>query len=233
MSYSLRRFDLRAASWMVLLTAILVIQGVALTDSIIWIGPLVCLLLIAVAVDLPIVPFVGFILLVRVLSDDQTSAPNRTTAALNPAALIAVVLILVALGLLLRRRGALTTTVVIGLGIAIWTGVAVLSQGASTVTIREGVRELSILATIVIAYNSRGALSMTVVSRIIQVAGIGAALLAIYQLATGGGVNIGGELRANGTFFHPNGAVVYFALERWPHFGATWIAVSEGSTCSS
>jgi hypothetical protein len=50
------------------------------------------------------------------------------------------------------------------------------------------------------------------VTRLIQVAGVASALLAIYQFATHSGVLINGELRSNGTFAHPNGAAMFFAI---------------------
>jgi O-antigen ligase len=204
--------DARLLAGLVILAGLLVGEGMAVAHSYLWAAPLACLLLVAAAVDLPLVPFVGLILLVRVLTDDTASSASRHSAALNPSAAIAAVLILVAIGLLIYRRKGLVASIAVALGLGIWIAVAVHSQGASAVTIREGVRELSIVAVAVIAYNARRALSLPVAARIVQAAGIIAALLAIYQLGTHGGVSVGGQMRSNGTFAHPNDAAVFFAI---------------------
>jgi O-antigen ligase len=68
------------------------------------------------------------------------------------------------------------------------------------------------VAVAVIAYNSSGALNISIVTRLIQIVGIIPALLAIYQLGTHTGVLINGEIRANATFSHPNSAALFFAL---------------------
>lgn len=212
MSFALRPDHLRTATWGLLLTLLLVAQGVLLDESLIWAAPLVCLLLIALAVDVPIVPFLALVMLARVLTDGQSEEATRASAALGPSVLIAGVVGLVAAGLLLRRTRGWTPFVAIGIALLFWTGLAALHSGSEAVTVREGARELSILAIAVIAYNSRAELSMARVARIIQLAGVFSALLAIEQLATGSGMVVGGAMRANGTFVHPNGAVVYFAL---------------------
>lgn len=206
------RPDARAIAGLAVLFGLLVGEGLAITQSYLWAAPLAGLLVVAAAVDLPLVPFVGGILFVRVLTDDFASATSRHSASLNPSALIAAMLILVAIGLLIHRRRGLVPTVMIGLALCLWMGVAIRSHGASAVTIREGVREMSIVAVAVIAYNARRALDVGVVARAIQVAGILAALLALYQLATHSGVNVGGDVRSNGTFAHPNDAAVFFSI---------------------
>lgn len=212
MSLSLRRPDLRTVAWAGLLAVVLVVQGALLSQSLVWAAPLLCLLLVAVAVDLPIVPFVGLVLLGRVLTDGGSEEATRASASLSPSVMIAGLLVLVAAGMLLRRTRGLATFTAIGLAIGAWTGLAVLADGLDPVVLREGAREASVLAVAVIAYNARNSLDMPTVARIIQVAGIYAALLAIFQVATGNAAEVGGDMRANGTFSHPNGAVVYFAL---------------------
>jgi O-antigen ligase len=204
--------DARLLAGLVILAGLLVGEGMALAHSYLWAAPLAALLLIAAAVDLPLVPFVGLVLLARVLTDDMASATSRHSGALNPSAAIAAILILVAIGLLVYRCKGLVPSLAIALGLGIWMAVAVESHGASTVTIREGVRELSIVAVAVIGYNARRALDLPTVARIVQAAGIIAALLAIFQLATHSGVNVGGDVRSNGTFAHPNDAAVFFAI---------------------
>jgi O-antigen ligase len=191
----------------------LVAEGVAVSRSPLWAAPLICALVVAIAIDLPLVPLLGSILVVRILTDASLSSSlNRHTGSVNLSGAIAALFVLISLGLLIRRRKGVWQAVALLLFIAIWTGVAISSKGASTVTIREGVREASIAAVAVLVFNSRGVLNLKVVTRLIQVAGILSALLAIYQFATHKGVMISGHLRSNGTFSHPNGASMYYAI---------------------
>ncbi len=206
------RFDLRLALWVGCLICVLAAQGIAITQSYLWAAPLVCLLFMAVAVDLPLVSFIAVALLVRVLTDDLASKASRHSSSLNLSAFIAVMFILVAIGLLLRRRQGLWPALAIGLWLGLWTAIAASGHGVSTLTSREGVREASIVAVAVIAYNSRGILSLSVVTRLIQLAGIASAMLALYQLASHTGLNVAGRIRADGTFDQPNDAAVFFAL---------------------
>ena len=209
---AIQRFDLRFALRLLCLICILIVEGMAIVHSYLWATPLVCLLFVAVAIDIPLIPFIGLTFLVRILTDDQSSSTSRHSGALNLSALIAGLFILVAIGLLIRRRQALWPTIVTGLALALWTLVAVGSHGASTETIREGIREMSILALAVIVCNARGVLRVSVATRMIQVVGFPSALLAIYQVGTHTGALIGGEIRSNGTFTHPNSAAAYFAI---------------------
>ncbi len=210
---SVRRFDHRAALWFGCLICVLVAQGMAITSSYLWAAPLVGLLLVAVATDIPLVPFAGLILLVRILTDASLSSANiRHTGSLNLSGAIALLFIVVAVGLLLRRRRGLWPAFAIALWLCLWTAIAVRMHGALTETIREGVREMSILALAVIVCNSRGRLNVFAVTRLVQVIGIVSALVALYQLATHTGLSINGEIRSNGTFIHPNGAAMYFAI---------------------
>jgi O-antigen ligase len=210
---SIRRFDLRIALWLGCLVCGLIAEGAAITQSYIWATPLICVLIAAIAIDIPLVPFIGLTLLVRVLTDATLSSANtRHTGSLNLSAGIATLFILIAAGLVVQRRRGLPQVTAITLFLCFWTIIAVRTNGASAETIREGVRELSIVALAVIVYNSRQVLSISVVTRLIQVVGVGSALLALYQLATHTGVSIGDEIRSNGTFDHPNGASMYFAI---------------------
>jgi O-antigen ligase len=208
-----RRLDLRAALLVAGLICVLVVQGVAVTQSYLWAAPLVGLLVIANATDLPLVPFMGVILLVRIVTDASLFNPTvRSTGSLNFSGLIALLFIIVAAGLLLGRRQGVRPTMLAVLWLCLFTGVAISTHGTSTVTLREGVREASLVALAVIACNSRGALSVSTVTRMLQIGGIASALLAIYQFGTHSGVLINGELRSNGTFAHPNGAGMFFAI---------------------
>jgi O-antigen ligase len=211
-AFRARPLNRRFALWCGCLICILVAQGAAIAHSYLWAAPLLCLLLVAVAVDLPMVPFLGLIMFVRVLTDDLSSATSRHSAALNISGLIAVLFILVAVGLLLRRRQGLRPMLLIGLWLILWTAIAASTHGWSTLTIREGVREASIVALAAIAFNARGALTLSVVTRLIQVVGLASAFLALYQLATHSGLLVAGEIRSNGTFSQPNSAAVFFAI---------------------
>jgi O-antigen ligase len=194
------------------LILILAAQGVAITQSALWAAPLLCLLFVCLAADLPIVPLLGLLLLGRVLTDDSSSTAVHRSASVDLSGVIAVLLILVAIGLLLRRQRAVGPAAVAALWLCVWTVVATRTDGASTVTIREGLREMSIVALAVIVFNSGGILSIRTITRMIQFVGLASASLALYQLATHTGMLVGSEIRANGTFSHPNSAAVYFAI---------------------
>jgi O-antigen ligase len=194
------------------LVAILVLQGLAVTQSYLWAAPLICLLFVAVAVDIPVVPFVGAMLLIRVLTDDTGASNSRQSASVTLAALLAGVLILLAIGLFIRRQRGLKWIVIVALWLSFFSLVAVGTNGESLVSIREGIREASILAVAVIVANSNGRLNMPAVTRMVQVVAIIPALMAIDQLVTQSGVLINDEVRANASFSHPNSACLFFAL---------------------
>jgi O-antigen ligase len=162
--------------------------------------------------DLLLVPFLGVMLLVRVLGDDRSAPDSRHSGSLNLSAAIAVLFILVAIGLLLRRHHGALVTVLIALWLCIWMAIAVNTSGASTETLREGVREVSVIALAVIVYNARGAVTVPIATRLVQLVGLVPALLAIYQLATHTGMDVAGNIRAHGTFAHPNSAAMFFAI---------------------
>ena len=159
-----------------------------------------------------LVPFLGVMLIVRVLTDDLSSPSSRHSGSLNLSGAIAVLFILVGAGLLLRRRRGMLATALAGLWLCTWTAIAVGTNGASTETLREGVREVSVVALFVIVYNSRGAVTVPVAARLVQLVGFIPGVLAIYQLATQTGMNIHGQLRAHGTLAHPNSAAMFFTI---------------------
>jgi O-antigen ligase len=162
--------------------------------------------------NLPLVSFLGVTLLVRVLTDDRSAPDSRHSGSLNLSGAIAVLFILVAAGLLLARRHGVRTTVLATLWLCIWTAIAVGTRGASTETLREGVREGSVIALAAIVYNARGAVTVPIAARLVQFIGFVPAVLALYQLATDTGMNISGNIRSNGTFAHPNSASMFFAI---------------------
>lgn len=176
-------------------------------------------------VDLVLVQFLGATLLARVLTDDLSAPNSRHSGSLNSSACIAILIIAVATGLLLGRRRGIPSTILSILWLCIWTVVAVNTHGASSETLREGVREVSIVALAVIVYNARGAVTVPTATRLVQLVGIPPAIVALYQLATNTGADIAGELRSYGTFAHPNSAAMFFAI------GATaslWLYLDHG-----
>jgi O-antigen ligase len=161
----------------------------------------------AVDVDLSLVLFLAAALVVRVLTDDLSAPDSRHSGSLNLSADIALLFMLLASGLLLRRRRGLLATILATLWLGAWTAVAVHTNGASTETLREGVREASVVALAVIAYNACGAVTVPLATRLVQLVGFVPAIVALYQLATFTGAN-----RAYGTFAHPDSAAMFFAI---------------------
>jgi O-antigen ligase len=162
--------------------------------------------------SLLLVPVLGAMLFVRVLTDDRSAADSRHSGSLNLSAVIAVLFILIAVGLLVRWRQGVLATVLIALWLCIWTAIALNTSGVSTETLREGVREVSVIALAVIVYNARGAVTVSIVTRLVQLVGFVPALLALYQLATHTGMDVAGNVRAHGTFAHPNSAAMFFTI---------------------
>lgn len=159
-----------------------------------------------------LVPLLGVLLVLRVLWDDRSATDSRHTGSINVSAAIAVLLIVVAAGLLLRhRRGVVTTTLAV-LWLCVWTAIAVHTNGLSGETLREGVREVSVVALAVIVYNSYTVITMPVATRLVQLAGFIPAALAVYQVLSHTGLDVAGNVRSNGTFAHPNSAAMFFAI---------------------
>lgn len=162
--------------------------------------------------NLRLLLLLGVTLLVRVLTDDLSSPSSHHSGSLNLSGGIALLFILLAAVLLLRRRAGLRATLLAVAWLCIWTAVAVNTRGASTETLREGVREASVVALAAIIFNTDGTWTVPIATRMVQVLGVFPALLALYQLATNTGVNLTGEIRSNGTFAHPNSAAMFFAI---------------------
>jgi O-antigen ligase len=209
---ALRRIDLKILLACTCLVLVLIAQGVAITESYLWAAPIACLLLIALAADLPLGLLLGAALLARVSTDDLSSTASRHSGSLDISSLIAGLFILLAIGLVMRRRQSIWPAAFAALWLALWTGIAVNMDGASALTVREGVREASIVAVAVIACNAGESLGLSRITRIVQVAGLAAALIALYQLATHTGQSVHGEIRSTGTFSQPNAAAVFFAI---------------------
>jgi len=210
---SVLRSRVKVAALLGCLVCLLIAQGAAVTYSYLWAAPLIGLLAIALATDIPAVPTVGVALVIRVLTSQAISSPRaRYSESLNLSGLIAVFFIIFAVGLFLHRRKAASLAIGAAVALTLWTVIAIQTHGESNLTLREGVREASMVALPVIVWNARGVFSVATAARIVQAAGFGAALVAIYQLATHTGLDVGGNIRADGTFTHPNGAAMYFAI---------------------
>ena len=206
------RFKPRTALWLICLACFLVAQGVAIAHSYLWAAPLACVFVVVFATDIPLVPFLAVTLLVRVLTDASLSKPGAGSGTVNLSGGIALLLILVAVGLILRRRRGVWPAVLATLWLCLWTTIALGFYDASSETIRQGVREGAVVALAVIVYNSRGVVTVSVATRLVQLLGIAPALIAIYQFVTHTGRDIEGQLRAYGTFNHSDGAVMFFAI---------------------
>ncbi len=157
-------------------------------------------------------PFLGLTLFVRVLTDDMTTGNSHHTGNLNLAGAIAILFILVAIGLLIRRQRGVQATILALLWLCLWTTIAIHTHGSSAETIREGVREASVVALAVLVYNARGAVTVPIATRLVQLIGVVPALVALYQFATHKGMEVAGHIRSNGTFVHPNSAAIFFAI---------------------
>jgi O-antigen ligase len=159
-----------------------------------------------------LVPFLAVMLFVRVLADDRSSPNSRHSGSLNLSSVIALMFIFLATYLLLRWRRGMLPTILAVLWLGIWMAIAVNTSGASTETLREGVREVSMVALFVIVYNARGVVAVPIAARLVQFIGLVPAFLALYQLATNTGMDIAGNIRAHGTFAHPNSAAMFFTI---------------------
>lgn len=164
-------------------------------------------------------------LFLRILTDDRSAPDSRHTGSLNLSSAIALLFILVAVFLLLRRRRGMLPTALAASWLCIWMVIAVNMSGVSTETLREGVREVSVVALFVIVYNARDIVTVSVAARVVQLIGAVPALLALYQLATHTGMNIHGNIRAHGTFAHPNSAGMFFAIAA---VASLWLYLDNG-----
>jgi len=162
--------------------------------------------------DLALVAALGALLFVRVLTDDRSASDSRHSGSLNLSAVIALLFISAAVWLLVRERHGAVPAALSATWVGIWTLVAVKTNGASSETLREGVREISVLAIAVIVYNARRSFTVPVSARLVQFAGVIPAALAIYQLASQTGRDVAGNIRSNGTLAHPNSAAMFFAI---------------------
>lgn len=172
----------------------------------------------------PVVVLLAALLLVRILTDDRSAPNSRHSGSLNLSAVIALILIALAAVMLRRRRRGAMAASLAGAWLCIWMAIAVHTSGASTETLREGVREASVLALAVIVYNAR-AITVPVAARLVQLIGCIPAAVALYQLSTHTGMLVAHNIRANGTFAHPNSAAMFFAIAA---VASLWLYLKNG-----
>jgi O-antigen ligase len=190
----------------------MVVEGLLLSQSYLWAAPLICVLIVLVAVDLPLMLIIGGALVLRIATDDLSSEVSRQSTAIDVSVLIAVIFILIGAGVAIHyRKGARNLTLML-LWLAIWTVVAIGTLGPTTLALREPLRELSIVALGMIVCLVPGFGRPSIVVRLVQLAGVLPGVLAIEQLLTHTGMRIEGVVRAYGTFAHPNSAALFFAI---------------------
>jgi O-antigen ligase len=156
--------------------------------------------------------FVGGALTLRVLLDRLSSPDSRDTASFGVSGAVAVAFGALALALLVRERPARRLTALVGGFLLAFTALALATRGVHAATLREGVREGSVLALAVVVVSVPKAFAPRTAVRLVQLTGLLPALEALHQLLAGTGMLVGDEIRANGTFAHPNSAAMFFAL---------------------
>jgi O-antigen ligase len=168
----------------------------------------------------PLVVFLAAMLFVRVLTDDRSSATSRQSGSINLSSVIALVFILLAVYMLFRWRRGVLPTLLAGVWLCVWMAIAVHTSGASAETLREGVREVSVVALFAIVYNARGTVTVPIAARIVQLIAVIPAIVAVYQLTTFTGKN-----RPYGTFAHPDSAAMYLAIAA---VASLWLYLDSG-----
>jgi O-antigen ligase len=218
----------RGAGTLAWLAAVLVaapIEGGLVTVKPVLAVVLPIALAMLLAAELPVALVLGGLLLARALTDDGSTATSRASSALDSSGVIAAVLLIVAFGLLLRNQRSGRHIAAVAGFIVIWSLVAAYNLGLSPTTLREGLRELSLLAVAVIVVQAPKALSLRSAARLAQLIAIVPAAVVVYQVATGRGMLIGTDLRANGTFSHPNSAGVFLAIAA---LASLWLYLEHG-----
>lgn len=112
--------------------------------------------------------------------------------------------------LLLRRRRGLRVFVSIAAFAAIWAAIGTPEFGLTPWL--EWVRFVSVLAIAAAVLNLRAVVDHSAAALAVQVVCLVPAIVAALQLATGGGIDIQGDIRSAGTLAHPNTAGLLFAV---------------------
>lgn len=175
--------------------------------------------------DLLLAGLLGAALLARVLTDDLAPPDSHQSGSLDFPGAIAVLFMLLAAVLLLRHRRGLRPTMLATLWVCVWTAIAIGTHGASAETLREGVREGSVIALGVIVCNAPYKITVKTAARIVVLVGLLPGAIAVCQLASHSGMDIAGNIRANGTFAHPDSAAMFFALAA---AASLWLYLEDG-----
>lgn len=120
------------------------------------------------------------------------------------------------------RAGLLLAVTAVPIGVATWIGFEPWGSDSWT----EGLRLLSIVSVATIALVTPTAITRAGAARVVQVAGLIPAAVAIYQAVAGTGTSIGAVLRSPGTLSQANPAAHFFSLCAV----ATLVLVVEGRT---
>ena len=91
-------------------------------------------------------------------------------------------------------------------------GTAVGYPAHGMVAVEEGLRLLSVVAVAAVVLADRSRPSRTRAARVVQLAGVVPALVAVQQTLTGTGTTIGATMRASGTLSQANPAAFFFTL---------------------
>lgn len=200
-----------AMACLVGVSAAFLLPGVS--EVIVVLGVLALLIVvIAITPQLPVGLILVALLFARTLTDNSAEG-SRQSAAFNPSVGIAVALLVLAVGVAIAPGIHCGWVILPSLMIAAWTGLSIINFGTNPLVWREGVRELSILAVAVLgaAVVERWR-RQWILSHAILAVTIVPAVLAIFQFATRSGMLVAGDMRAFGTFSHPNAAAPVFGV---------------------
>jgi len=149
----------------------------------------------------------AIVLGVRVVFDGQTGS-GQVSSPIN--ALCAGALLLIGVLYLLRRHRGVRFALILVAFLGISAGFGVATYG--TAVFAEYLRTLSVFAVAIAVLNAPRTWTVARAILVLQLVGLIPAVVSIVQLLTHQGMEINGDLRAAGTFEHPNSAVVFFGI---------------------
>ncbi|GIG28931.1 O-antigen ligase family protein [Cellulomonas marina] len=126
----------------------------------------------------------------------------------NPALGLAVVLVALVVALHDARALLLLVALAVPLALATWNG----QQAYGAVAIEEGVRRFSAVAVAAVVLVAPVRMTRARAARLVQVAGVVPAAVALLQAVTGTGTTIGDVVRSQGTLSQANPAAFVFAV---------------------
>jgi O-antigen ligase len=173
---------------------------------------------VLIALLLPIVPelpnfgFACVLLVVRALVDrpDYGGSVPAASGVLGLPAVPAGILILLGLGVATRRRRGVISVLLMGSAALISNVYGVELYGE--VVRKEFFRLASVLALIVVLFNSPGVVTVRRAAVAVQVVALVPAIVALGEWINGTGMLVSGEIRPAGTLAHPNSAAVLFSI---------------------